>query len=91
MIDLRLARANPDIFRDALARKGAAETFDALLEADRTWAQATQRREEVRAEQKRIGKPQSDEEIERARSLKQDSPSAGPENSTATVSAVSTA
>jgi seryl-tRNA synthetase len=72
MIDLRLARANPDIFRVALARKGAAETFDALLEADRSWAQATQRREEMRAEQKKLGKPQSDADIERARSLKQE-------------------
>src|SRR5204863_5322804 len=41
MIDLKLARANPDIFREALARKGGAETFDALLAADRAWADAT--------------------------------------------------
>jgi seryl-tRNA synthetase len=72
MIDLRLARANPDIFREALARKGAAGTFDALLEADRAWAAATQRRDEARAEQKRLGKPSSQEEIDRARTLKQE-------------------
>jgi seryl-tRNA synthetase len=72
MIDLRLARANPDIFREALARKGAADTFDALLAADRAWADATQRRDEARAEQKRLGKPSSPEEIERARALKQE-------------------
>ena len=33
MIDLRAARANPAPVRTALARKGAAETFDRLLEA----------------------------------------------------------
>jgi seryl-tRNA synthetase len=70
MIDLKLARANADIYRDALARKHAAETFDELLAADRAWAEATTRRDEARAEQKRLGKPSSPEEIERARSLK---------------------
>jgi seryl-tRNA synthetase len=70
MIDLKLARANPDIYREALARKGAAETFDELLAADRAWADATRRQEEMRAEQKRLGKPSSQEEIDRARALK---------------------
>ena len=37
MIDLRAARSEPDRFRAALVRKGAAEAFDALLEADRHW------------------------------------------------------
>src|ERR687887_429347 len=35
MIDLRAARNDPDAFRAALARKGAADLFDELLEADR--------------------------------------------------------
>jgi seryl-tRNA synthetase len=70
MIDLKLARANPDIFRAALARKGAAETFDALLAADRVWAEATGKREDLRAEQKQLGKPSSQEDIDRARELK---------------------
>jgi seryl-tRNA synthetase len=70
MIDLKLARANPDIFREALARKGAAETFDELLAADRAWAEATSKQEEARSEQKRLGKPSSQEEIDRARALK---------------------
>jgi seryl-tRNA synthetase len=70
MIDLKLARANADIFRAALARKGAAEDFDALLAADRAWAEATQRRDEARAEQKKLGKPSSQDDIERARTLK---------------------
>ena len=34
MIDLKAARHDPDGYRAALARKGAAEAFDALLEAD---------------------------------------------------------
>ena len=70
MIDLKLARANADIFREALARKGAAEMFDALLAADRAWAEATGKREDARAEQKQLGKPSSQEEIDRARELK---------------------
>jgi seryl-tRNA synthetase len=70
MIDLKLARANADIFRAALARKGAAETFDSLLTADRDWAEATTKRDEARAEQKRLAKPTSQEEIDRARTLK---------------------
>ena len=37
MIDLKAARNDPDGFRAALARKGAAETFDALLQADERW------------------------------------------------------
>jgi seryl-tRNA synthetase len=70
VIDLKLARANADIFRDALARKGAADTFDELLAADRVWAEATGKREDARAEQKQLGKPSSEEEIDRARELK---------------------
>ena len=34
MIDLKAARARPDETRAALARKGAADAFDRLLEAD---------------------------------------------------------
>ena len=37
MIDLREARNNPEAFRAALARRGAAEAFDALLAADERW------------------------------------------------------
>jgi seryl-tRNA synthetase len=70
MIDLKLARANADIFREALARKGAAATFDDLLAADRAWADATGKREDARAEQKQLGKPSSQEEVDRARELK---------------------
>jgi len=70
MIDLAAARAEPEACRAALVRKGGEELFDRLLEEDARWRAATARREELRAEQKRLGKPSSPEEIERARSLK---------------------
>ncbi len=70
MIDLRAARSDPDRFRAALARKGAAELFDRLLAADARWREAAARRDEARAEQKRLGKPRTPDDIERARRLK---------------------
>ena len=70
MIDLRAARSDPDAFRAALARRGAAELFDSLLAADARWRDASTRRDEIRAEQKRLGKPSSPEEIDEARRLK---------------------
>jgi seryl-tRNA synthetase len=72
VIDLRAARNDPDGFRAALARKGADEIFDALLEADAAWRDATTRRDEVRARQKKLGKPSTPEEIEEAKALKAD-------------------
>jgi len=70
VIDLRAARSNPEIFRAALARKGAEELFDRLLEADARWRQASTRRDEARAGQRRLGKPKTQEEIEEAKRLK---------------------
>ncbi len=70
MIDLKAARADPERTRAALARRGAAAELDALLAADARWRDASTRRDEVRAAQRELGKPSSDEEIERARSLK---------------------
>jgi seryl-tRNA synthetase len=57
MIDLRAARDDPDRFRAALARKGAAERFDALLGADERWRQVLPRVEELRTKLKLKGKP----------------------------------
>ena len=57
MIDLRAARANPGEFRAALARKGAAGRFDALLAADERWRALVPRVDELRARQKLKGKP----------------------------------
>jgi seryl-tRNA synthetase len=70
VIDLRAARSDPDGFRAALARKGADELFDSLLEADAVWRDVSARRDEVRARQKRLGKPSTPEQIEEARGLK---------------------
>jgi seryl-tRNA synthetase len=57
MIDLRAARNDPAAYRAALARKGAAELFDELLEADRAVREVQPRVEELRAVRKVKGKP----------------------------------
>jgi seryl-tRNA synthetase len=57
MIDLRAARDDPDTFRAALARKGAADVFDELLDADRAVREIQPRVEELRAARKVKGKP----------------------------------
>jgi seryl-tRNA synthetase len=69
LIDLRAARADPEGFRGALARKGAAEAFDELLDADARWRELETRASELRAETKTSGKP-SPEELERLKELK---------------------
>ena len=56
MIDLKAARQEPDRYRAALARRGAAADFDALLAADIRWRELTERSESLRAEQKRSSK-----------------------------------
>jgi seryl-tRNA synthetase len=57
MIDLKAARNDPDAFRTALARKGAAEQFDELLEADRAVLEVQPKVEELRSRRKLKGKP----------------------------------
>ncbi|HUK68020.1 MAG TPA: serine--tRNA ligase [Streptosporangiaceae bacterium] len=63
MIDLKAARQEPDRFRAALARRGAAMDFDALLTADSRWRELTEHTERLRALQKRSSKgaPSADE------------------------------
>jgi seryl-tRNA synthetase len=61
MIDLRAARNDADAFRTALARKGAADVFDELLEADRAVREIQPRVEELRAARKVKGKPTPDQ------------------------------
>jgi seryl-tRNA synthetase len=56
VIDLRAARQEPDRYRAALARRGAATDFDALLAADARWRELTERAESLRAEQKKASK-----------------------------------
>ncbi|HXV57537.1 MAG TPA: serine--tRNA ligase [Gaiellaceae bacterium] len=69
MIDIRAARANPDEYRAALARKGAADEFDALMEADRAWLALVPRADELRAKTKLKGKP-TPEQLEELKGVK---------------------
>jgi seryl-tRNA synthetase len=57
VIDARAARNDPDGFRRRLARKGAAEQFDAWLEADERWRALVPRVDELRGSTKVKGKP----------------------------------
>jgi seryl-tRNA synthetase len=69
MIDIRAARADPDAYRAALARKGATEEFDALMEADRAWLALVPQADELRAKTKLKGKP-TPEQIEALKGVK---------------------
>jgi seryl-tRNA synthetase len=64
MIDLRAARNDPDAYRAALARKGAAEAFDALLAADERWRALVPRIDELRGKTKPKGKPSPEQLVE---------------------------
>ena len=61
MIDLKAARSDPDGWRAALARKGGAEDFDRLLEADERWRSLVPRVDELRTRTKLKGKPTPEE------------------------------
>ena len=56
VIDLKAARQEPEWYRAALARRGAANDFDALLAADARWREDTERAESLRAAQKKLSK-----------------------------------
>jgi seryl-tRNA synthetase len=71
VIDLRAARADPDAYRAALARKGAAEAFDALLAADERWRSLVPELDELRSRTKLKGKP-SAEELEALQQVKEE-------------------
>jgi seryl-tRNA synthetase len=71
MIDIRAARNDPDGFRKALARKGAADTFDELLEVDTRWRELETRVTDLRAQTKLKGKP-SPEQLEQLGHVKED-------------------
>jgi len=70
MIDLRAARNDPDAYRAALARKGAAEMFDELLAADASKRELQAQVEELRARNKPKGKP-TPEQIAELTSIKE--------------------
>ncbi len=69
MIDIRAARAEPDSYRAALARKGAADAFDELMEADREWLALVPQADELRAKTKLKGKP-TPEQLEELKGVK---------------------
>jgi seryl-tRNA synthetase len=71
VIDLRAARNDPEGFRAALARKGAAEAFDALLAADERWRALVPRADELRGQQKVKGKP-TPEQLEELNRVKEE-------------------
>jgi seryl-tRNA synthetase len=70
MIDLREAREHPEEVRAALARRGAADAFDALLAADERWRALVPQVDELRARQKIDGKP-TPEQLEELRQIKE--------------------
>jgi seryl-tRNA synthetase len=73
VIDLKAARRDPDFFRAALARRGAADEFDALLEVDASWRELTERAEALRARQKRSSKSApSEAELAELRQLREE-------------------
>ena len=69
MIDIRAARHEPDRFRRALARKGAGELFDELIEIDTRWRELETQVGELRARTKPKGRP-TPEQLEELRATK---------------------
>jgi len=71
MIDLKAARADPDGYRAALARRGFADELGALLAADERRRSLLPRIEELRARRKLKGKP-SPEQLEELARVKEE-------------------
>ncbi|MGZ4354765.1 MAG: aminoacyl--tRNA ligase-related protein, partial [Gaiellaceae bacterium] len=71
MIDARAARSDPAEFRRRLARKGAAEAFDAWLAVDERWRLLVPHVDELRARTKLKGKP-TPEQLEELRAVKEE-------------------
>jgi seryl-tRNA synthetase len=71
VIDLKAARSDAGRWRAALARKGAAEAFDALLDADERWRALVPQVDELRTRTKLKGKP-TPEELEQLQGVKED-------------------
>jgi seryl-tRNA synthetase len=69
VIDVRAARHDPAGFRAALERKGAAESFDELMAADRRWLELVPQVDELRSRTKVKGKP-TPEQLEELRATK---------------------
>ncbi len=71
MIDLKAARSDAGRWRAALARKGAADAFDALLGADERWRALIPQVDELRTRTNLRGKPTPDE-LEKVKAAKED-------------------
>jgi seryl-tRNA synthetase len=71
VIDLKAARADPDGYRAAVARKGARQAFDRLLEADARWRELVPQVDELRSRQKIQGRP-TPEQIAELKGVKED-------------------
>jgi seryl-tRNA synthetase len=71
LIDLRAARNDPERFRAEVARKGGAEAFDELLEADARWRELVPKVDELRGRQKLKGKP-TPEQVEELKQVKEE-------------------
>jgi seryl-tRNA synthetase len=71
LIDAKAARNDPDGYRAAVARKGAADAFDSWLAADERWRQLVPRVDDLRSRQKIQGKP-SPEQVEELKGLKEE-------------------
>ena len=71
MIDLKAARSDADRWRAALARKGAADAFDALLGADERWRALIPQVDELRTRTNLKGKP-TPEELDQLKAAKED-------------------
>jgi seryl-tRNA synthetase len=71
MIDLRAARAEPEAFRTALARKGGDAQFDQLVAADERWRELETMAGELRARRKLSGKP-TPEQLEELNRVKEE-------------------
>jgi seryl-tRNA synthetase len=71
VIDIKAARADAAAWRAALERKGAAEEFDDLMDADREWLSLVPQVDDLRAQTKLKGKP-TPEQIEELKAVKAD-------------------
>ena len=69
MIDIRELRRNPEAYLAKLARKGAGELGQELLDLDAAWRATTTSAESLRAKLKSSGKPTAEqrEELQRAK------------------------
>jgi seryl-tRNA synthetase len=71
MIDVRAARSDPETYRAAVARKGAAEAFDELMRRDARWRELETQVTEMRSQTKTKGKP-TPEQLEELRGVKEE-------------------